>query len=94
MRTSSFAALAACVILLAACAASPTLDERLAGKPAAERQAILADACHTEAGKGGNLRTPALFYSHVKRMRDICNHMAQEFSAAPSSSGLKEKNHD
>jgi hypothetical protein len=76
MKPSSFAALAA-LIMLPACAAQPSLDQQLIGKSPAERQAILKEACHAEAGQGGISRPG--YVPHVRRMQHICDRMAQEF---------------
>lgn len=78
MKPSYFAAFAA-LIVLPACAAQPSLDEQLAGKSQAERQAILTSACHTEVGRGGGMSRPG-YLPHVKRMHHICDRMAQELN--------------
>ncbi len=85
MKIVSFATSVTLIALLAGCAATPSLDEQLAGKSASQRHEILAQACKLEAGKGGGIRKSSLFGSHVQRMHKICNQMAQEFKALNTS---------
>ena len=73
-------------LLLSACATAqpvPTLDEKLAGKTPAERQAILREECKNEATKGhrGVWPRPSSNYydttyvPHVQELSNICKKM-------------------
>lgn len=80
MRKSVVAASAALIAMLAACTTQASLDEQLQGKSQAEREAILTEQCHREAGKGFGSRKNSWYGPHVQRMHHICDRMAQEFS--------------
>lgn len=82
MKPITIAAQAAVFVLLGACASAPSLKAQLSGKPPMKRQEILTHTCHVEAEQGIGTRKSGLFRSHVERMHEICDRMAQEFHAS------------
>ena len=85
MRKIHYTAVILFSLGLAACAAQPTLDEKLAGKTEAEKKAILVQECALEAnrdhiGYGGPTGTKKdyPYFSHIRRMTEICDAIAKE----------------
>ncbi len=55
-----------------ACTTSPTLQEKIAGKSAEERTAIVKQECLDEANRLKNSPKNQRASSHAKKVREIC----------------------
>lgn len=69
------------VLILSGCATatSPTLEQKLAGKPGAERLQALRAECVKEAGWTNiGVHTGHNSSGHIRRMKEICNALADE----------------
>ncbi len=55
-----------------ACVASPTLQEKIAGKSDEERTAIVRQECYNEANKLRNSPKNVRTSSHATHVREIC----------------------
>lgn len=69
------------VLVLSGCAnaASPTLEQKLAGRSEAERLQALRAECVKEAGwKKIGVHTGHNGSGHIRRMTEICNALADE----------------
>lgn len=64
------------LLVLSACAAQPTLQEKLAGKSPAERKAVLLDACLSEAHY--KTSRPHNSKAHKRHLKVLCEEMAKE----------------